>query len=151
MQPIVEQLWQLVSALFVTFDISFPASLLVDQEQPNERGSVGLAAAVRMFVALVGLRHAGTDPQTEFAVCLETHAERLARSTINTLGTTSGLKDVPKVLNALQWVYLCKVVCNELSELPAYSTHMVSLKTCASLILCVHSNPTADGMTPRRV
>lgn len=123
-QPMVEQLWKLVSALFVTFDISFPAASVVDQAHCHGHG-VGLTAAVRMFAALVELRDAGIDPQTEFVACLETHAERLVCSTKNTLGT--GSDDLPHVLNGLQWVYLCKVVCNELSELPAYAGDMAPL------------------------
>ena len=166
-EPIVEQLWDLVSTMFATFDISFPATVVEKDQLHGSGGGDGdasgsgggggggssLAAAVRLFLALIEMRGGGqADPQAELVACLEAHAERLVRSTSTALGSSSSSSGggddgsacsvCPKALNGLQWAYLCAVIRNELSELPAYAGYMVSSWACNGNV-CMAMPPAA--------
>jgi hypothetical protein len=166
-EPIVEQLWDLVSTMFATFDISFPAAVVEKDQLHGSGGGDGdasgsgggggggssLAAAVRLFLALIEMRGGGqADPQAELVACLEAHAERLVRSTSTALGSSSSSSGggddgsacsvCPKALNGLQWAYLCAVIRNELSELPAYAGYMVSSWACNGNV-CMAMPPAA--------
>ena len=81
-----------------------------------------LTTTIRLFMTIATWRGI-TNPKDAFVTaCLHAHAEKLVRATCIALGGSEGA-----ALNGLQWVYLCRVVRNELSETPAYAAIMAPL------------------------